>query len=114
MVGKPPKGRVTTGLVGSLRVGPAVVVVFLPAPLLVHSQTRTPLDKRISVGFIYEALTLTNTPIWVAEDQGLFDKYGLDVKIILARGATPVQALVSGSVEFGGFSGSSTLAPNLA
>jgi ABC-type nitrate/sulfonate/bicarbonate transport system substrate-binding protein len=90
-----------------------VLVVFLLAPNLAHSQTRTLPEKKISVGFIYEALTLTNTPIWVAEDQGLFDKHGLDVRVILARGATPVQALVSGSVEFGGFSGSSTVAANL-
>ena len=89
------------------------LVALLLAPNLAHSQTRTLPEKKISVGFIYEALTLTNTPIWVAEDQGLFDKYGLDVKVILARGATPVQALVSGSVEFGGFSGSSTVAANL-
>jgi ABC-type nitrate/sulfonate/bicarbonate transport system substrate-binding protein len=90
------------------------LAVFLLAPFLAYSQARSPLERRISVGFIYEALTLTNTPIWVAEDQGLFDKYGLDVRVILARGATPVQALVSGSVEFGGFSGSSTIAANLA
>jgi NitT/TauT family transport system substrate-binding protein len=89
------------------------LAVFLLFPYLVHSQTRSPLEKKISVSFIYEALTLTNTPIWVAEDQGLFDKYGLDVRVVLARGATPVQALVSGSVEFGGFSGSSTVAANL-
>jgi NitT/TauT family transport system substrate-binding protein len=90
-----------------------VLAVFLLSPHLAYSQTRNPPEKKLSVGFIYEALTLTNTPIWVAEDQGLFDKYGLDVKVILARGATPVQALVSGSVEFGGFSGSSTVAANL-
>lgn len=90
-----------------------VVAVLLFAPFLAHSQMRNPGEKRISVGFIYEALTLTNTPIWVAEDQGLFDKHGLDVKVILGRGATPVQALVSGAVEFGGFSGSSTVAANL-
>src|SRR3989304_5329744 len=89
------------------------LAVFLLAANLAHSQIRTLPEKKISVGFIYEALTLTNTPIWVAEDQGLFDKYGLDVKVILARGATPVQALVSGSVGFGGFCGSSTVAANL-
>lgn len=104
---------VTTRHIRSLRPGLAFLGVFLLAPFLAYSQTRNPLEKKISVGFIYEALTLTNTPIWVAEDQGLFDKYGLDVRVILARGATPVQALVSGSVEFGGFSGSSTVAANL-
>ena len=89
------------------------LALFLLFPHPAHSQTRNPQGKKLSVALIYEALTLTNTPIWVAEDRGLFDKYGLDVKVVLARGATPVQALVSGSVEFGGFSGSSTIAADV-
>ena len=91
----------------------AVLAVFLLSAPLAYSQTRNPPGKKLSVAFIYEALTLTNTPIWAAEDRGLFDKYGLDVKVVLARGATPVQAVVSGSVEFGGFSGPSTVAAEL-
>ena len=79
-----------------------------------YSQPRFSAEKKISVGIIYEALTATNTPIWLAEDLSLYDKYGLDVKVIHARGAAPVQALVSGSVELGAFSGPSTIAANLA
>ena len=46
-------------------------------------------EKKISVGIIYEALTATNAPIWLAEDLSLYGKYGLDVKVIHARGAAP-------------------------
>jgi ABC-type nitrate/sulfonate/bicarbonate transport system substrate-binding protein len=73
-----------------------------------------PGEKKLTVGVIYEALTATNAPIWLAQDLSLYDKYGLDVRVIHARGAAPVQAVVSGSVEFGAFSGSSTIAANLA
>jgi ABC-type nitrate/sulfonate/bicarbonate transport system substrate-binding protein len=79
-----------------------------------YSQTRSPPGKKLTVGVIYEALSATNAPIWLAQDLSLYDKYGLDVRVIHARGAAPVQAVVSGAVEFGAFSGSSTIAANLA
>ena len=81
---------------------------------MAYSQPKSPSEKKISVGVIYEALTATNAPIWLAQDLSLYDKYGLDVRVIHARGATPVQAVVSGSVEFGAFSGPSTIAADLA
>lgn len=59
------------------------VVVLLPLDLA--AQTKKP-----SVKLIYGALTAANSPIWVAEDLGLFDKYGLDLQVIHGRGATPV------------------------
>jgi len=71
-------------------------------------------EKKTSVSLIYEAIAATNATLWLAEDARLFQKYGLDAKIVHARGAIPVQALVSGSVEFGAFSGSSTVAAALA
>ena len=69
---------------------------------------------RTSVSLIYEAIAATNATLWLAEDARLFEKYGLDTKVVHARGAVPVQALVSGSVEFGAFSGSSAIAAVLA
>ena len=92
----------------------AILTLVLLLPCVSHAQTRTSSDKKVSVGIIYEALSATNGPIWLAEDLALYDKYGLDVKVIHARGALPVQALVSGAVEVGAFSGSSTVAANLA
>src|ERR1041385_7178067 len=89
----------------------AVLALFLSLPTaLVRAQT----DKNISVSLIYEAIAATNATLWLAEDAKLFEKYGLDTKVVAARGAVPVQALVSGSVEFGAFSGSSAVAAVLA
>jgi ABC-type nitrate/sulfonate/bicarbonate transport system substrate-binding protein len=85
-----------------------VALFFLPTAALSQSTART------SVSLIYEAIAATNATLWLAEDARLFQKYGLDAKIVHARGAIPVQALVSGSVEFGAFSGSSTVAAVLA
>jgi ABC-type nitrate/sulfonate/bicarbonate transport system substrate-binding protein len=77
---------------------------------LVHAQG----EKNISVSLIYEAIAATNATLWLAEDAKLFEKYGLDAKVVHARGAVPVQAVVSGSAEFGAFSGSSAIAAVLA
>ena len=71
-------------------------------------------DKRTSASVIYEAIAATNAPLWLMEDARLFEKYGLDAKVIHARGAIPVQALVSNSVEFGAFGGPSAVAAVLA
>ena len=85
-----------------------IAVLFLPGAAFGQSSART------SVSLIYEAIAATNATLWLAEDAKLFEKYDLDTKIVHARGAVPVQALVSGSVEFGAFSGSSTVAAVLA
>ncbi len=89
--------------------GTLLLLLFVHAQL-VHAQS----EKKTSVGLIYEAIAATNAVLWLAEDARLFEKYGLDMKVVHARGAVPVQALVSGSVEFGAFSGSSAVAAVLA
>jgi ABC-type nitrate/sulfonate/bicarbonate transport system substrate-binding protein len=81
---------------------------------LLFFSTADAAEKKIPANVIYEAVSATNAPLWLAQDIGAFDKYGLDVKVIQARGAAPVLALVGGTVEFGAFSGSSALAANLA
>jgi NitT/TauT family transport system substrate-binding protein len=41
-----------------------------------------------------------NLPLWVARDKKFFDKYGLDVEVILASGGTQVaQMLVAGEIQ---------------
>jgi ABC-type nitrate/sulfonate/bicarbonate transport system substrate-binding protein len=82
--------------------------------LLISPSAFAQTDKKIPVSLIYEAIAATNAPLWLAEDAWLFEKYGLDLRVVHARGAVPVQALVSGSVEFGAFSGSSAIAAVLA
>src|SRR5215470_777450 len=87
-----------------------LLVALLLLPSTAHSQLSGSGEKKISVNVIYEALAATNATLWLAEETRLFEKYGLDAKVIHARGAIPVQALVSGSVEFGAFGGPSGVA----
>jgi NitT/TauT family transport system substrate-binding protein len=96
----------------SAKLHPIAILLLLALPVSEGAFAQT--EKRIPVGLIYEAIAATNATLWLAEDARLFEKYGLDAKVIHARGAVPVQALVSGSVEFGAFSGSSTVAAVLA
>lgn len=88
----------------------SLLFLTLCYPTLASAQA----EKKTSVSLIYEAIAATNATLWLAEDARLFEKYGLDTKVVHARGAVPVQALVSGSVEFGAFSGSSAVAAVLA
>jgi len=90
------------------------MLIIIVALFLLPTEALSQSTARPSVGLIYEAIAATNATLWLAEDAKLFEKYGLDTKVIHARGAVPVQALVSGSVEFGAFSGSSAVAAVLA
>jgi len=90
------------------------IVVLLLVVIVLIPSVQAQRDKKTAVSLIYEAIAATNATLWLAEDARLFEKYGLDAKVVHARGAIPVQALVSGSVEFGAFSGSSAIAAVLA
>ena len=70
--------------------------------------------RKAPVRIIYSALTASNAPVWVGADQGLFEKYGLDVQIVHGRGASPIQALAGGTVELGHFAGASVIQANLS
>src|SRR6478672_11040381 len=51
--------------------------------------------KKIRIG--YPSLSFRQSNVWVAKEQGLFNKYGLEVEPILFRGGqVATQALVSG------------------
>ena len=87
------------------------LVALLALPL---AQAQTAGAKKFPIKIIYSALTASNAPVWVAGDQGLYDKYGLDVQIVHGRGASPIQALAGGTVELGHFAGASVIVANLA
>lgn len=93
-----------------LRLAAIVVALAALSPMPGVAQ----IAKRTPVKLIYGALTAANGPIWVADDHGLFEKHGLDLRVVHARGATPVQATVSGAVEFGHFAGVQSVAANLS
>jgi hypothetical protein len=53
------------------------LVALLALPL---AQAQTAGAKKFPIKIIYSALTASNAPVWVAGDQGLYDKYGLDAR----------------------------------
>ena len=62
------------------------VGLFLLSHAATHSaQAQT--GNKVPIKIIYSALTASNGPVWLAGDQGLYDKYGLDVQIVHGRGA---------------------------
>jgi ABC-type nitrate/sulfonate/bicarbonate transport system substrate-binding protein len=65
-------------------------------------------ETKITIG--YAAVSPRTTPLYIAQEQGIFGKYGLDAKIVLFRGApTLVASLVSGEMEVGYTGGTSVL-----
>src|SRR5262245_46244459 len=55
---------------------------------------------RVRVGL--SALSLANSPLWVAEEKGIFKKYGIDPEIILVGGGASrsVSSLLAGDLQF--------------
>ena len=48
----------------------------------------------------YSSVTANRAPLWIASDAGLFEKYGLDVKLInIAAGNVALSALLTGDVH---------------
>jgi NitT/TauT family transport system substrate-binding protein len=58
----------------------------------------------------YTISSTSMTPLWLAEDQGLWKQHGLDVDLMLISGMPPaIAALVAGEVQFVNSQGESTL-----
>jgi NitT/TauT family transport system substrate-binding protein len=81
-------------------------LMLVLAPFAVSAQ-----DKKLDPFTIsYASVSGTRAPLWIAQDYGLFEKYGLDVNLIyIASGVISVNALLSGSVDITAASGSSAI-----
>jgi len=65
-------------------------------------------QTKITIG--YAAVSPRTTPLYIAQEQGIFTKYGLDAKVMLFRGApTLVASLVSSEMEIGYTGGTSVV-----
>src|SRR5258706_1477740 len=80
------------------------VVAFLA---VIQAETASAQTK-LTIG--YAAVSPRTTPLYLAQEQGLFAKYGLDPKIVLVRAAaTLVTTLVSGEMDVGYTGGTSVI-----
>jgi ABC-type nitrate/sulfonate/bicarbonate transport system substrate-binding protein len=83
----------------------ALSVVFLSVVSQFESASA---QTKLTIG--YAAVSPRTMPLYLAQEQGIFGKYGLDPKIVLVRAAaTLVATLVSGEMDVGYTGGTSVL-----
>lgn len=76
-----------------------IAIIFLLVPLLWHHgfAQEKKLDNLIVA---YSSITGNRAPFWIAKELGLYEKYGLDVKLVnIAAGSVSLTALLAGNVH---------------
>jgi len=80
----------------STRIGIFLFVAMIMIPWPLQAQTRQQVRVAVSTA------TPHNTPLWVAKDKKIFEKYGLDVQLIFVSGGSLVaQMLAAGEIQVG-------------
>ena len=77
------------------------VILFIVLILLLSTNSGTTQEKKLdALNVAYTSATPTRAPLWIAKEAGLFEKYGLDARLIYIRAGSPsISALVSGDVH---------------
>jgi NitT/TauT family transport system substrate-binding protein len=74
----------------------AILLLALPFASIGQAQERTLQPLVVS----YSSFTGNRAPLWIAKDLGLYEKYGLDVKLVnIAAGSVSLTALLAGNVH---------------
>lgn len=76
----------------------ALSLQFSVAPGLATSHAGDPLTKLL---LAHGAISNNVTPLWIAKDQGLFRKHGLDVDLVFIIAGRAAQAMLAGQVSVG-------------
>ena len=88
----------------------AVCLFVLPILFLAFQLSDAEEKKSDPFTISYASVSGTRGPLWIAQDLGLFAKYGLDVNLVyIASGVISVNALLGGSVDIIAASGSSAV-----
>jgi NitT/TauT family transport system substrate-binding protein len=62
----------------------------------------------------YASISGSMLPVWLAKDEGLYARQGLDVELIYIAGAVKIaEALLGGEIDFGATGASSAMGPGL-
>lgn len=79
-----------------LRVGIVFILLAFLVADLPQAQSSRPQQLKVAVS----TATPHNTPLWVARDKKIFDKYGVDVQLIFVMGGALVsQMLAAGEIQ---------------
>ncbi len=85
-------------------------ILFWTALLLVFSSKDSFGQPLETLNASYASVTGSRIPLWIAKDAGLFEKYGLQVNlVVIAAGNAAIGALSGGDVEILGAPGSTTM-----
>src|ERR1044071_102994 len=72
------------------------LTLALPLQRLANAQERKLEPLIVS----YSSFTGNRAPLWIAKELGLYEKYGLDVKLVsIAAGSVSLTALLAGNVQ---------------
>ncbi len=89
----------------------ALKIVFCSLTLIVNAIDAFAAAAPAKYAVGYATFTARIVPLWLAQEQGFFIKYGIDVEPIFIRGApTLVAGLAAGSIHIGRTGGSAMLA----
>ena len=89
-----------------------LIFYFLFFVVFVWTDTTAAQNTRISIA--YSALSPPLTNLWISQEARLFEKYGLDVTLVLVNGGLrTIQSLIAGDVFFAGGGGETSLVANL-
>ena len=89
----------------------AFLVAASHSPIAAENPAFQPLKKIV---IAYSGISPSQAPAWIAYEQGLFKKYGLDVQLIfIEAGSRTVQTLISGDVAAAQVAGTSVIQSSL-
>ncbi|HTN71902.1 MAG TPA: ABC transporter substrate-binding protein [Methylomirabilota bacterium] len=81
---------------------PSVGIILLGVfGVLLSTNSGISQEKKLdALNIAYTSATPTRAPLWIAKETALFEKYGLDARLIYIRAGSPsISALVSGDVQ---------------
>jgi NitT/TauT family transport system substrate-binding protein len=100
--------------------GVSILSLLFSAAFLVAASHNTiaaenpPSQPLKKIAIAYSGISPSQAPAWVAYEQGLFKKYGLDVQLIfIESGSRTVQTLISGDVAAAQVAGTSVIQSSL-
>jgi NitT/TauT family transport system substrate-binding protein len=77
-----------------------------------NAQTRPELEK---MRVIFSAVGSSQSPLWIAQEAGIFKKHGLDAELLyVAGGSRAAQVLLAGEAPAGMFNGASVISGDLS
>jgi len=77
-----------------------VKLIFLVSSILATSTAWGQERKLETLHVSYVSVSASRAPLWIAKEMGLYEKYGLDVRLVVIRGTqVPITALVSGNIQ---------------